>query len=257
MSLSSVVRASAEADVEVSVWDLPIVSEGEATKLASEPDASTLLPTAEDIENIQRQAHKEAYDSAYKDAFEAAKKKGFEEGKVSGHEEGLKLGAAEGFAQALAEGAAVIEEKSAHFSGLISCLAVPLEKLDNEVENELVTLAMLVARHLIRRELKHDPSQVIAVIRQAVKILPISTQDITLFLHPEDLILVRESLSLGEHDELRWKAIEDPMLSRGGCKIETVYSRIDASVESQINNVIAQVLGGERGSDHVNASVSP
>jgi len=255
--LSSVVRASAKANVEVSLWDLPIVSEGEATKLATEPDASTLLPTAEDIENIQREAHKEAYDAAYKDAFEEAKKKGFEEGQILGQKEGLERGTAEGFAQAMAEGNAVIEEKSARFAGLISCLAMPLEKLDNEVENELVTLAMSVARHLIRRELKHDPSQIIAVIRQAVKILPLSTQNITLFLHPDDLILVRESLSLGEDDELRWKTIEDPMLNRGGCKIETAYSRIDASVESQINRVIAQILGGERGSDHVNASVSP
>ncbi len=257
MSLSNVVRVSAEADAEVSLWDLPIVSEGEATKLATEPDASTLLPTAEDIENIQKQAHKEAYDAAYKDAFEEAKKKGFEEGKLSGHKQGLDLGTEKGFSQALAEGAVAIEKKSKLFSSLLSCLAEPLDKLDNDVENELVTLAMLVARHLVRRELKQDPSHVIAVIRQAIKILPISTQDITLFLHPEDLILVRESLSLGEHDELRWKTIEDPMLSRGGCKIETTSSRIDASVESQLNSVIAQVLGGERGSDHVNASAPP
>lgn len=238
------VIASSDTGSEVSLWDLPIVSEGEATVVAG--SAETMLPTAEQIEDIQAQAYKEAYD----EAFEKAKLEGFEQGKEEGRKQGFEEGKAEGIAKGLAEGQVEISEKSTYFSGLISSLASPLEDLDNDVEEEIVTLAMMVARHLIRRELKLDPSHVISAVRQAIDILPVATKNIMVFLHPDDAALVRESLTLSADDDQRWKIVEDPMLSRGGCKIETEYSRIDASVEARINSVITQVLGGERGSDH-------
>ena len=228
----------------VSLWDLPIVSEGAATIIPG--SSETLLPTAEEIEDIQAQAYKEAYD----EAFEKAKLEGVEQGKAEGQQQGYEEGKAEGYSKGLEEGQANINEKATHFSSLISTLAAPLEELDNDVENEIATLAMMVARHLIRRELKLDPSHVISAIRQAVDILPVATKNIAVFLHPDDATLVRESLTLSDEDEQRWKIVEDPMLSRGGCKIETEYSRIDASVEARINSVITQVIGGERGSDN-------
>lgn len=249
MSLSSHILMDDDLNNDVSLWDLPIVSEGETPTIVPGAEEPVLLPTAEDIENIQKQAYQEAYD----EAFEKAKLEGFEEGKSKGekegHVEGLEKGRQEGHDAAYAERKEELDEKTHLFSSLVSSLASPLEKLDNVIEYELITLAMQVARHLIRRELKQDPSHVIAAIRQAINILPVSTQNVVLFLHPDDSILVRESLSLGDEEELRWKIIDDPMLTRGGCKVETANSRIDASVESQINSVIAQVLGGERGND--------
>lgn len=254
MNLSDPGFMKSDFEKKVSLWDLPIVSEGETATVIPGAEQPVLLPTAEDIENIQKQAYQEAYD----EAFEKAKTEGFDEGKTlgltQGHEEGVAAGKTEGYSAALAEGKNEIDEKSQLFSSLVSTLASPLEKLDNEIEDELMTLSMLIARHLIRRELKQDPSHVIAAIRQAVKILPVSTQDVVLFLHPEDSVLVRDSLSLGDENDLSWKIVDDPMLTRGGCKVETAYSRIDASVESQINAVIAQVLGGGRGNDRDKSS---
>lgn len=244
MSKNVIAYADTVDGDNVSLWDLPIVSEGAATIVSG--SAETMLPTAEEIEEIQAQARKEAYDEAY----EKSKLEGFEQGKTEGRQQGFEEGKAEGYSKGLAEGQAEISEKATHFSALISTLAAPLEELDNDVEDEIVTLAMMVARHLIRRELKIDPTHVISAIRQAVDILPVATKNIVVFLHPEDAALVRESLTLSDEDEQRWKIVEDPMLSRGGCKIETEYSRIDASVEARINNVITQVIGGERGSDN-------
>lgn len=250
--MSKNVIGFSEIDSEVSLWDLPIVSEGKATTIKSKTEI--LLPTAEDIEEIQAQAYKEAYD----EAFEKARLEGIAQGKEEGFKQGFEEGKAEGFQSGLSEGQKVIDEKSSQFSAIMSTLSNPLEKLDNEVEEELVTLAMLVARQLIRRELKLDPSHVIAAIRQAVEILPVATQKIVVFLHPDDATLVRESLSLADEDEQRWKIVEDPMLARGGCKVETKFSRIDASIETRINSVITQVIGGERGTDHAaEPSVEP
>ena len=131
---------------------------------------------------------------------------------------------------------------------LLGAFANPFEELDEGVEQQLAQLAMLVARQLVRRELKTDPGQVIAVVRAALAELPLASRDIRLALHPDDIGLVREALSMGE-DEQRIRIVEDPVQSRGGCRVETDTSQIDASVESRLNAIIAQVLGGERQTD--------
>ena len=232
-----------EQGESLSLWDLPIV--GDDQQPTHVENAEKHLPTAEDIQSIQEQAYKEAYDLA----FAEAQAKGFDQGLTDGKKQGYDEGYKEGYQLGLAEGQEVIREKAIQFTSIISTLAAPLNDLDNDVEEELVVLAMTVARHLLRRELRSDPTHVIAAVREAVEILPISAQSIRVFLHPEDAVIVREALSVGNEDEQRWKITEDPMLTRGGCHVETESSRIDASVETRLNAVISQVLGGERGHD--------
>ena len=237
-----------EEGVEFSLWDLPIVSEGDTPTVVAVTEK--LMPTAESIQEIQDQAYKEAYEAA----FQKAEAEGLAQGKAAGLEQGLAEGKKEGYDLGLAEGQEVIKLKSDQLSSIISTLDSPLEVLDKEVEDELMFLVMVIARHVIRREVKQDPSHVIAAVRQAVALLPVSTRNIQVQLNPEDAALVRDSLSVDEEHGQRWRIVEDPMLSRGGCNVETDYSRIDATVEARINMIIAQVLGGERESD--NASVS-
>ena len=162
----------------------------------------------------------------------------------------MQEGKQEGYQHGLEEGQQLINEKASQLTAILNTLTKPLEQLDGRVEDELVSLAMSVARHLIRRELKADPSHVIAAVRQAVELLPVSTNNIRVILHPEDAALVKESLSMNDEDGQRWKIVEVPIISRGGCNVETEHSRIDATIESRINAVIAQVLGGERESDN-------
>ena len=230
-------------DSQFSLWDLPIVGEGDDPTII--PNADKMLPTAEDIESIQEQARQEAREEAYQTGYT----EGLEAGKKEGHAAGLEAGKAEGLEQGLAEGQALIKEKVESLSAIFDALSQPLEQLDEAVEDELIHLAMTTARHLVRRELKIQPTHVIAAVRQAVELLPISAQNIRVFLNPEDAALVRETLSVSDDEEQRWKIVEDPIISRGGCNVETEHSRIDATIEARINSVIAQVLGDERGAE--------
>jgi flagellar assembly protein FliH len=101
---------------------------------------------------------------------------------------------------------------------------------------------------LVRRELQTDPGQVIGVVREALAALPLAARNVRLAVHPEDAVMIRDGLSLheGNHDI---RIVEDPVQSRGGCRILTENSQIDATVESRLNAVIANVLGGQRSSD--------
>ena len=123
-----------------------------------------------------------------------------------------------------------------------------MRELDKQVVDELVDLSMAVARQIIRRELKTSPGEIVAVVKEAINLLPVSASDVNLELHPEDAALVRNALLPSDADT-PWQITEDPLLSRGGCRVSTNTSRIDATVENRINAAIAAVLGGERDVD--------
>lgn len=67
-------------------------------------------------------------------------------------------------------------------------------------------------------------------------------------LHPEDAELVRNAYSLGDHDQ-QWQIVEDPVIQRGGCRIHTDTSQIDATLDSRLNSLIAPLLAAERQRD--------
>lgn len=159
---------------------------------------------------------------------------------------------AEGFNQGLQEGREAGQqefvERVKMLESMLASLDKPFEELDSCVEQQLARLATLVARQLVRRELATEPEQVIATVREALAALPVAARDVRLALHPEDAALIRQALSV-QSGEQALQIVEDPVQSRGGCRVYTDTSQIDATIESRLNAVIAKVLGGQRSSD--------
>ncbi|MGH8548224.1 MAG: flagellar assembly protein FliH [Methylococcales bacterium] len=216
----------------LSLWELPPIQDTRAPAFnrgGAEQDPIPALPTVEEIEAMQKLA------------FEEASKQGWREG----YEKGFEQGRNEGFEQ----GRSDLDRSIGEFRSLLDLLSEPLNNLDEQVEEELVGLSVAIARHLVRRELKTETDQIIAVIREALQALPASARKIRISLNPDDAELVRSALRV---DDARppWELLEDPLLTRGGCRVETETSRIDATVENRLNQVIAAVLGGERKQDH-------
>jgi flagellar assembly protein FliH len=153
-----------------------------------------------------------------------------------------------GMAAARAEMQGQIDQVKARVTRLdaiLNLLARPLEELDAEVERQLTMLAVTVGKQILRRELKTDPAQIVAVIRESVARLPAAARDIRVQLHPEDAAVVRETLATPTADRA-WTIVEDPALSRGGCLVRTDNSQIDARFDSRLNAIVAAALGDER-----------
>jgi flagellar assembly protein FliH len=174
------------------------------------------LPTVGGLADLQAEAHKEA----------------FELGLVEGREAGR----------------AEVKAQVDRLAGMFYDLAKPFEVLDEEVERELLTLAMALARQIVRRELKTDPTQIIGIIREAIAALPVAARDVRVQLHPEDAAVVREHLSPTEN-ERAWTLVEDPVMARGGCQITTSTSRIDARLETRLGSILSELLGTQRQAD--------
>ncbi len=158
----------------------------------------------------------------------------------------------EAFQKGHAEGAAAgeqwIQQRAARYDELLRALAKPFDRLDESVEKQLVELAIAMVKQLFRREIKINPTHVIGVVREAVQLLPISSRNVQVHLHPDDASLVRESLSPAE-GEPAWSIVEDPLITHGGCRITTDNSQIDATAEARLQAVINNILGDERAGD--------
>jgi flagellar assembly protein FliH len=167
---------------------------------------------------------------------------------------------AEAFAQGLAEGREAgrgeVRAQVEKLAGMFYDLAKPFEVLNAEVERELLTLAMALARQIVRRELKTDPTQIIGIIRDAIAALPVAAREVRVHLHPEDAAVVRQNLAPTE-SERAWTMIEDPVMARGGCQITTTTSRIDARLETRLAAILSELMGTERQTSQLRGGSAP
>lgn len=173
----------------------------------SAPKANTPtvpLPTAEEVEQIYQQATREGYAAGYQ----------------------------EGKAKSVAE--------VARLSQVMSALDATLLDFEEKISQSLLTLALEVAKQMLREALKVRPELIFPVIREAVGSLPHVNQHPHLKLHPEDAALVK-SLMGDELNHFHWKVLEDDRLTRGGCRVETANSEIDATLECRWKRTLAAV----------------
>jgi flagellar assembly protein FliH len=164
--------------------------------------------------------------------LEELRKKAYQKGFTEGKSAGLKAGQGE------------IQKQVAHLQQVLQNMAAPLADYDEQLSQEVAELSIAIASQIIRRELRQEPGQIIAIAREALAQLPSSAQKIKITLHPEDAALLREFLPEGEGHE--YQMVESGTIKRGGCMVEASNSRVDATVEKQINSVVAALFGEER-----------
>jgi len=254
MAIQKVIRG--EEGGAFSRWELPQVGQpaprqpeaAPTREPEPEPAIVPAAPSVAELEALQKQAYdegfaagrKEGYDAGHKEGLEAGHKEGFE----AGHKDGLEAGHKDGLANAQKEG----RELAARLKRALDTLAQPMRELDEAVEQQLTHMTLLLASQVIRRELHTQPGEIVACVREALALLPLSARDVKVHMHPDDARFIRESM--GEGEEPAWKMVEDPGVSRGGCRVVTSSSYIDATLERRLAALASDLLGGDRADDN-------
>jgi flagellar biosynthesis/type III secretory pathway protein FliH len=105
-------------------------------------------------------------------------------------------------------------------------------------EENIAALAVMVARHIVQRELTTDPSFVQEIVERALAQYPVD-QEITVRLNPTDLAACRAPIEANGPREIRW--ISDASIQRGGCLMEgrerILDGRIDTALERAYRNL--------------------
>ncbi|GAB4357196.1 MAG: hypothetical protein Kow0073_15090 [Immundisolibacter sp.] len=164
---------------------------------------------------------------------EAAREEGF----AAGLEQGLAAGRERSEAQRAADGE--------RLAALLDSLAAPLANLEQELLESLQTLALALARQVVRHELTAVPARIVDLVRAGVAALPATARQITVHLNPQDMDLVRSLVPRGRHDA-RWELLADAGVQRGGCRISTESSEVDLTLDTRLAEAFDRLLeGGE------------
>ena len=184
-------------------WELPAFDIVKETA-SSPPPPVVNLPTAAEIENIHIQAQKEGYQAGYA--------------------EGMKQAGIE--AQRMAK--------------MLESLSKELQQMDQQIAQDLLNMALEMAKQMLQQSLKIKPELLLSVVRTAIGELPYFNQNAHLVLHSDDATLLRTSM--GEQLlQTGWKVFEDDQIERGGCRVETAHSQIDATLPKRWQRIVASI----------------
>ncbi|MCA3071537.1 MAG: flagellar assembly protein FliH [Rhodocyclaceae bacterium] len=151
---------------------------------------------------------------------------------------------AEAYAAGFASGLATGTRELAELTQLLGRMREVMEDHEQMLANDVMGLAVELSRQIMRHALHVYPEVVLPVVREAIASLPQGSQHPRLILHPQDAALVRSVLDVNQITPAPWRIVEDARLERGGCRIETAASELDASVGSRWKAVVAS-LGRE------------
>lgn len=202
-----------EEQPEESAEDAELAAEAELQEQGPKPY------TVEELEQIREEAYNEGFATGEKDGFHSGQLKGQQEAKVK------------------------LDARMDELEKVMVQLLEPMREQDDQIEDMLLKLVETMVREVIQRELKIDSSQITAVLRGALKALPMGAENIRIYLNPADFDAAK---ALRERHEEKWRLLEDDQLMPGGCRIETEHSQLDATLETRLQQITMQLFEQQR-----------
>lgn len=153
-----------------------------------------------------------------------------------------------GYDDGLKQGQQTLNEYKQTFESVFSSLDNALQEIDEDVIQSITQLAVSISKQIIRRELQINSEQVVSVVKEAIKLLPLEKSRLIMHLNPSDISVVQKVFN---QDDMvhSYSLVEDPTIQRGGCKLATDESIIDATIDSQVAQIAANLLGSQRATD--------
>ena len=159
----------------------------------------------------------------------------------AGEAEGRAQGHAQGLAEGHAAGLAAVQAQAAQLQALAQALPAALQLAQNGVADDLMALALDIARQVLGQALAAEPQAILAVVHELLQAEPSLSGSPQLLLHPDDAALVKELLS----DDLKaagWRVRTDAHIERGGCRVTAHSGERDATVQARWERVSAALV---------------
>jgi len=156
------------------------------------------------------------------------------------HEAARRQGYEEGLAQAREEA----KSQSGRLRELTESYSAALDTLDFRLSDQVLNLALDVARQVVAGELAARPERILDVVNLALRQMVETTREARLLLNPDDAAIIRPLLNEAL-DKSRLRIVEDVRIVRGGCLIETPQGDLDATLQARWRQVVT-VLGSNK-----------
>lgn len=180
-------------------------------------------PTAAELEAIHQEAYQAGYDAGYA--------------------EGLARGAETGHQQAFDQAQQQFDQQVQDFAQLQDAFQANLSELEVEIAPALLKLAVNAVEKLLHDQLAIKPDAVLAVIKQALQVIPSEVARATVRAHPADIAALRIFLPTQTPDTL-WQFVEDSSITQGGCLVDMPSASLDLTLQTRWKALLA-TLGAD------------
>ncbi len=184
----------------------------------------------------------EEWQAALADGYRQGQREGYEAGLDQGRADGFPVGQSEGLQRGVEEGRAMAMEGLEQLAKPVDAMLKSLKKLKTDMRaaqrKEVVDLVGKIARQVIRAELALQPVQLLALVEEALAVMPPSREQVEVFLNPEEL---RRVLELDPKRAKKWTLLPDPALEPGECRVRSGDHEVDAGCQGRLTAVMDQV----------------
>jgi flagellar assembly protein FliH len=184
-------------------------------------------------------------------ALEEARKAGYEAGYAQGYEQGV----ASGHETAYSESIESFNKKHGDIVAVMQHAVEDFEAMKDEIriaaERDVLDFAVQVASRLTFAIGRLHRESAVENVGRALRLVGSKT-DLTVRIHPEDAESVRTFAQsvLQQMDAARSvNVVEDDSLSPGGCKVSSDRTDVDATLTTQVSEMVALLLGGKATDD--------
>jgi flagellar assembly protein FliH len=168
------------------------------------------------------------------EARENARKEGFERGV----RDGIEAGRNEWFTQA--------KDYIAQIDEMLKSWEKARSEIFAHNERFLVDMVFRIARMVLLKEIDTDREYVVRLGKQLIERTGLK-ENVTVTIGPKDEALlseIKEKLELEIPDMKNFQIVVSPDLESGGCKVETDWNTVDASIDTQLEG-LARTLSQE------------
>lgn len=166
--------------------------------------------------------------------YAAGRRSGLAEGFQRGFEAGAAHARAEHEAAQKAAGGALAQR----IESLVAAFAQQMQAIERDAADEVVALAIEIARHAVRATPALRPETIVPVVQEALAGIVDESVRMHLRLNPADAALVGDELG-ARLANTNCEIVADPSVSAGGCRIETPRARVDATIETRWRRTLA------------------
>lgn len=165
---------------------------------------------------------------------------GLEQGKSQGYQEGVEQGRSAGHQQGFDAGKQQAREHflaaAAPLDALSAQLQQQLDEHEQRRKSELLALVEKVTRQVIRVELALQPSQLLALVDEALSTLPELPKQLRILMNAEEFSRIKE---LEPEKVQSWGLCADSELEPGECRIVTDASEIDIGCNQRLSQCMS------------------
>lgn len=194
--------------------------------------------TTADYQHQLMEGFQEGLQKGFDQGMAEGQEQGFEEGHQKGYEEGRRSGHTEGSLAGQQEGRKQFTLAAQPLEAISGKVNDYLAHIQRKQRDDLLQLVEKVTRQVIRCELALQPTQLLALVEEALSALPATPESLQVLLSNDEFNRIKTAVP---EKVVEWGLTPSADLQPGECRIITEKSELDVGCEHRLEQCMTAI----------------